>query len=434
MVEQEGKKEEEKFEFDSAAEALGYISLEQARLVAMQAARENPGNYGRPLAGTRMVFQLVEEGEDYYIVTLSFRPEGDFAGSPGQEQFFIEKEGAVADRQVLSLPAGGRRRHFPVIPVVIGAGVLAVVVVAGVVFAAGGLGSGGDAEGPVEALVPTNTPAAIAAPVPPVVAAPTDTPKPTPAPTGAPVSLAVATPPLAAVAVPTTVPPVSATAPPLPNATTVPAAAPRAVPTVTPIQPGGSPGESGPSMGYSLEVIKEGSGTVNVHVGAGVAIFECAEPQCLFGNLQATSIVLGVMPKPPWVFRGWLVPDQPGACPGTGNCAISKDRDVTVIATFEPGTGSGGQLGGSPGESGSPMGYSLEVVKEGSGTVNVHVGAGVAIFECAEPQCLFGNLQATSIVLGIIPKPPWVFRGWLVPDQPGPAPAREIAPSPWTGT
>ena len=62
MVEQEGKKEEEKFEFDSAGEALGYISLEQARLVAMQAARENPGNYGRPLAGTRMVFQLVEEG------------------------------------------------------------------------------------------------------------------------------------------------------------------------------------------------------------------------------------------------------------------------------------------------------------------------------------------------------------------------------------
>ena len=240
-----------------------------------------------PLAGTRMVFQLVEqeEGEDHYIVTLSFRPEGDFTGSPGQEQFFIEKEGPVADRQVLSLPTGGRRRRSPVIPVVIGAVVLAVVVVAGVVFAAGGLVGGGDAEGPVEALVPTNTPAAIAAPVPPVVAAP--------------FRIASATPPVAAVAVPTIVPPVSATAPLLPTATTVPAAAPRAVPTVTPIQPGGSPGESGRPMGYSLEVIKEGSGIVNVHVGAAVAIFECAEPQCLFENLQATSIVLGVMPEPP---------------------------------------------------------------------------------------------------------------------------------------
>ena len=43
-----------------------------------------------------MVFQLVEqeEGEDYYIVTLSFRPEADFIGSPGQEQFFIEQVAA----------------------------------------------------------------------------------------------------------------------------------------------------------------------------------------------------------------------------------------------------------------------------------------------------------------------------------------------------
>ena len=140
MAENEEKKEDQ-FGFDAAGEALGYISLEQARLVAMQAARENPGNYGPRLAGTRMVFQLVEqqEGEDYYIVTLSFRPEGDFSGSPGQEQFFIEKESPVADRQVLNLPTGGRSRRFPVIPVVIGAGVLAVVVVAGVVFVAGGL-------------------------------------------------------------------------------------------------------------------------------------------------------------------------------------------------------------------------------------------------------------------------------------------------------
>ena len=62
MAQEEGKKEEQ-FGFDAAGEALGYISLEQARLVAMQAARENPGNYGPQLARTRMVFQLVEQEE-----------------------------------------------------------------------------------------------------------------------------------------------------------------------------------------------------------------------------------------------------------------------------------------------------------------------------------------------------------------------------------
>ena len=41
MVEQESKKEEEKFEFDAAGEALDYISMDQARLRAMQHARDN---------------------------------------------------------------------------------------------------------------------------------------------------------------------------------------------------------------------------------------------------------------------------------------------------------------------------------------------------------------------------------------------------------
>ena len=78
---------EDKFDFSSEGEVLGYISLEQARLLAMQTARDTPGDYGRRFRGVRMVFQPVEEedGEDYYVVTLSFRPEGDFVGTPGQE-------------------------------------------------------------------------------------------------------------------------------------------------------------------------------------------------------------------------------------------------------------------------------------------------------------------------------------------------------------
>ena len=59
MAEDQGK-EEEKFEFDSAGEALAYISLAQARVVAMQTARETPGEYGSQYQSVSMAFQAVE--------------------------------------------------------------------------------------------------------------------------------------------------------------------------------------------------------------------------------------------------------------------------------------------------------------------------------------------------------------------------------------
>ena len=122
---EEGGKEdlfekEDKFDaFTPEGEALGYITLEQARLVAMQTARDDPGNYGSRFSGVRMVYEVDEqdEGEDYYTITMTFRPEGDFRGTPGREQFVIEKEGRVASRQVPSLPSGGRK--FPILPVAI---------------------------------------------------------------------------------------------------------------------------------------------------------------------------------------------------------------------------------------------------------------------------------------------------------------------------
>ena len=45
MAEDEGK-QEEKFEFTTEGEALGYISLDQAQVLAMRTAREAPGVYG----------------------------------------------------------------------------------------------------------------------------------------------------------------------------------------------------------------------------------------------------------------------------------------------------------------------------------------------------------------------------------------------------
>ena len=159
MVEQEGKKKEEKFEFDSAGEALGYISLEQARVVAMQTARDDPGEYGPRFEGVSMVFDPVEqeEGEDYYVITMSFRPAGEFRGKLGQEQFFIEKQGGVAYRQVLGLPSREGGLRLPVVPII----ALTVVVIGAVVwvvFVVGGLGGSGDAEVPVAKSVSTNTP------------------------------------------------------------------------------------------------------------------------------------------------------------------------------------------------------------------------------------------------------------------------------------
>jgi hypothetical protein len=107
-------KQEEKFDFTSEGEAIGYISLAQARLLAMRTAREMPGNYGRRFRGVTMAFEVVEssEDEDYYNVTMSVRPEGAFTGTSGREQCFITKEGAVAYRQVLDDPAGGGSWRF----------------------------------------------------------------------------------------------------------------------------------------------------------------------------------------------------------------------------------------------------------------------------------------------------------------------------------
>ena len=100
MAEEQGKPEE-KVEFTREGETLGYISLDQARVLAMRTARETPGAYGRRYRANPMAFEVVEgtETEDHYIITLSLRPQGAFTGTPGQEQFFIEKEGGVAHRE-----------------------------------------------------------------------------------------------------------------------------------------------------------------------------------------------------------------------------------------------------------------------------------------------------------------------------------------------
>ena len=232
---EEDDKKEDKFDaFTPEGEAIGYISLEQARVVAMQTARDDPGEYGPRFEGVSMVFDPVEqeEGEDYYVITMSFRPAGEFRGKLGQEQFFIEKEGGVAYRQVLGLPSREGGLRLPVVPII----ALTVVVmgaVVGVVFVVGGLGGSGDAEVPVAKSVSTNTSVSAATPVSRAAVVPTSVPRPTvmPAPTSAPAAI---------VATATSLPPTA-----LPTATALPAAA--ALRAATPVLRIPTPAPSAPT-------------------------------------------------------------------------------------------------------------------------------------------------------------------------------------------
>jgi len=103
-----GQSGEQKLEFTSEGEAVDYISLEQATLLAMEHARQNSRFYGWQYVWRRLAWQLesADEGEEYYEVNLSFQPAGRFRGSPGVEQFIIDKVGNIRMRQLLESPSG----------------------------------------------------------------------------------------------------------------------------------------------------------------------------------------------------------------------------------------------------------------------------------------------------------------------------------------
>ncbi len=172
---QNGDDKEDKFDaFTAEGEALGYISLEQARVLAMQHARDNRDFYGPAYSRINLVWEVIgqEEGEDYYDIRLSFRPAGRFRGEQGVEQFIIEKTGSIEIRQILDEPTGlgQSRRGMPrwLLP-----SAVALIVVAGVAVAAVfGLGvfdgNEGDksSQGLVDGSTPTSVPTATATPTP----------------------------------------------------------------------------------------------------------------------------------------------------------------------------------------------------------------------------------------------------------------------------
>ena len=88
------------------------------------------------------------------MITLGFRPQGEYAGRPGREQFFIQKEGGVAHRQVLALPRP--RRRIPVIPLGIALAAVGVVAII-LLFVIPNIGSDNEEPRSV-AVMPTDTP------------------------------------------------------------------------------------------------------------------------------------------------------------------------------------------------------------------------------------------------------------------------------------
>ena len=246
-----GKKDEEKFDFTAEGEALGYVSLDQAQVLAIRHARETPGAYGATYVDVPMAFDVVEsdDTEDHYRITLSFRPEGAFTGTPGREQFFIEKEGNVAVRQVLSLPERAGWRRYRLALVAVGLVVVAAGAIGGVLAASGSGGGGNDdSAGQVVAALPTSTPVpSVSTPVPSPTTAPTIAPPLGATATPKPIILtattmsklvgrlialprATATP----VASPTPTPPLSPTPVPRPDFTPIPTSTPGPTSTPTP--------------------------------------------------------------------------------------------------------------------------------------------------------------------------------------------------------
>ncbi|SVD59276.1 uncharacterized protein METZ01_LOCUS412130, partial [marine metagenome] len=141
VAEEPEKKEEEKLEFTPEGEALGYISADQARVLALQHARDNREVYG-PFADRDLVWEVTstEETEDYYEIRLSYVPAPPFNGEPGAELLTINKIGEIEFRQIVTPPSS---RKSPVPTFALLDGVVAVVVVVAVLFATGVFSSGG---------------------------------------------------------------------------------------------------------------------------------------------------------------------------------------------------------------------------------------------------------------------------------------------------
>jgi hypothetical protein len=86
--------------------ASGNISLERARLEVIRYARDNKDVYVPEYQNALLVWEVetAEEQQEFYYIHLTYRPFGDFGGTPGREEFIVDKTGNIEFRQVLEVP------------------------------------------------------------------------------------------------------------------------------------------------------------------------------------------------------------------------------------------------------------------------------------------------------------------------------------------
>jgi len=86
----------------------GFVSLEQARDIALGHARDNQGFYGGRWSKRTLTWSVVvaEEREDAYYIRLSYQAAQRISGEPGVEAFTVSKTGEVQSRSILSPPQG----------------------------------------------------------------------------------------------------------------------------------------------------------------------------------------------------------------------------------------------------------------------------------------------------------------------------------------
>jgi hypothetical protein len=83
---------------------------------------------------------------------------------------------------------------------------------------------------------------------------------------------------------------------------------------------------------HNLTVVKDGGGTGTVtSTPAGI---DCGATCGPIAFDEASSVTLHAVPSGASTFVGWTVTGQPGACPGTGDCAVTINADTTVHAQF----------------------------------------------------------------------------------------------------
>ncbi len=90
----------------NAADTSDHITLELARIRAVQFAQQNLELYSPELQAMRLVWEVTEatEGDEFFFIKVSYKPFENFTGTPGLEEFIVRKNGDIEFRQVLSPP------------------------------------------------------------------------------------------------------------------------------------------------------------------------------------------------------------------------------------------------------------------------------------------------------------------------------------------